>query len=194
MSTQVAQRNETRIADWIGDIVALESHVEEAMDKQLKLKSDNAELTASLKKFHDAVRDSKKRAVAFQDELGKTTAGNPIIKTASTILGKAAGLVDLVRDDSIAKSLRDDYTAYNLLAISYTMLHTTTMALDDKKTMAFAEQGLTTYAGLVQDINRLIPVAVLEDLKKNSEYNVQDTTVIEGCRKFIDKTWKITSN
>jgi hypothetical protein len=73
------------------------------------------------------------------------------------------------------------------------MLHTTSMALDDKKTMAFAEQGLTTYAGLVQDINHLIPVAVLEDLKKNGEYSVQDTTVVDACRKFIDKTWKTTS-
>lgn len=52
------------IADWVGDIVALESHVEEAMDRQLKLESPSTTLTAAIQRFHDTVRSSKQRAVA----------------------------------------------------------------------------------------------------------------------------------
>ena len=125
------------IVDWLGDIVALEGHVEEAMDHQLKINS-TPEIEAAFKKFHDAVRDSKERAVGFQEAYGTTT-GNPVIKAGSELLGKAAGLIDRVRNDGASKALRDDYTAFNHLAIAYTMLHTTAMAFKDDKTMAFAE-------------------------------------------------------
>ncbi len=182
-----------QIADWVGDVVALESHVEEAMDRQLKLKADNPSLTATIKRFHDTVRDSKQRAVKYQEQYG-SEAGNPIIKAGSNVLGKAAGLIDMVREDSISKSLRDDYTAYNLVAMAYTMLHTTSMALEDNQTKAFAEQGLRTYASLVQDVNHIMPEAVLHDLKQNSDYNVQDTMIVEECRRTVESIWKQTTN
>ena len=151
------------IADWLGDIVALEGHIEEAMDAQLKLQSD-ASLSTTITRFHDSVRDSKQRAVAFQKQYG-STAGNPVIKVGANLLGKAAGIIDKMRDDSVSKALRDDYTAYNHLAIAYTMLHTTAMVFEDEAAQQFAEQGLRTYAGLVQDINHVIPEAVVHDLK-----------------------------
>lgn len=180
------------ISDWAGDLVALESHVEEAMDRQLNLKSDNAELTNAIQHFHDTVLEGKHAAEAFQEQYG-STAGNPVIKAGSNLLGKAAGLIDQMRSDSIAKALRDDYAAYNLLAISYTMLHTTSMALEDEDGMVFAEQGLRRYAGLVQEINNVMPLAVIEELKGNDDYPVQDTDVVDGCRRFIDSVWKETA-
>jgi ferritin-like metal-binding protein YciE len=181
------------IADWLGDIVALESHVEEAMDKQLKLPSDEAEVTAAITQFHDTVRESKQRAVTYQEQYG-STAGSPIKKIGSSLLGKAAGVIDMLRQDSVAKALRDDYTAYNLLAISYTMLHTTAMAMQDKPTQAFAEMGLRTYAAMVQDINRLIPLVVVSDLKDNADSPVIKPNVVTQCRKLIDAVWKSTTN
>jgi hypothetical protein len=181
------------IADWIGDVVALESHVEEAMDHQLEIKSDNASLKQTIQQLHDSVRASKQRAVAYQKQYG-STAGNPVIKQGAELLGKAAGLIDKIRKDTVAKALRDDYTAYNHVAIAYTMLHTTAMALDDTATQAFAEEGLRTYAGLVQEINHVIPQAVVEDLKANNEVPSVDQTVIDKCRATIDSVWKSTSN
>ena len=118
------------ITDWVGDIVALETHVEEAMDGQLKLELPDPGMAIAIQHFHDAVRDSKQRAEAYQGQYGSEP-GNPIIKAGSNLLGKAAGMIDNMREDGFAKALRDDYTAYNLLAISYTMLHTTAMAFED---------------------------------------------------------------
>jgi hypothetical protein len=181
------------IADWIGDIVALESHVEEAMDHQLEIKSDNSSLKQTIQQLHDSVRSSKQRAVAYQKQYG-STAGNPVIKQGAELLGKAAGLIDKIRKDTAAKALRDDYTAYNHVAIAYTMLHTTAMALNDTATQAFAEEGLRTYAGLIQQINHVIPEAVVEDLKANSEVPSVDQSVIDQCRATIDSVWKSTSS
>jgi ferritin-like metal-binding protein YciE len=182
----------SEIADWLGDIVALESHVEEAMDAQLKLKGDLA-LTGAIKQFHDSVRDSKKRAVEFQASYGSEP-GNPVIKAGTTVLGKAAGLIDKLRHDSISKAIRDDYTAFNHLAIAYTMLHTTAMAFDDHQVMQFAEQGLRTYARLVQKINQVIPDAVLFDLQAGEHAPVLKTNVADDCRATIESIWKSTSD
>lgn len=179
------------IADWLGDIVALVSHVEEALDHQLKIEQSTDSLKATIQHFHDTVRDDKRRAEAYQEQYGSTS-GNPVIKAGSEVLGKAAGLIDRMRKDTVAKALRDDYTAFNHVAISYTMLHTTAMALEDDATQQFAEAGMRTYAGLVQRINHEIPEAVLFDLKQNDDVPVMDTNVVQGCRETIDSVWKST--
>ncbi|HYI24276.1 MAG TPA: DUF892 family protein [Thermomicrobiales bacterium] len=190
--TETTKQVHNEISDWLGDIVALESHVEEAMDAQLKLEGA-PEVTTAIKRYHDAVRDSKQRAVAFQEEYG-STAGNPVIKVGTELLGKAAGMIDKMRNDSISKALRDDYTAYNHLAIAYTMLHTTAMAFTDTPTMAFAEAGLRTYAGLVQDLNHVIPAAVVHDLKAREHAPVIDAGIVDQCRATIDDIWKSTTS
>jgi ferritin-like metal-binding protein YciE len=190
--TNANDKRHHEITDWLGDLVALESHVEEAMDAQLKLDGDAA-LTDAIARFHDTVRDSKRRAVAYQEQYGSEP-GNPVVKMGSNLLGKAAGVIDKMRDDSISKSLRDGYTAYNHLAIAYTMLHTTAMALADEATAQFAEQGLRTYAGLVQDINHLIPAAVVYDLTTGDHAPVVAPDVVDQCRAVIDQVWQSTSS
>jgi ferritin-like metal-binding protein YciE len=190
MSKTDKQINHT-ISDWLGDIVALEGHVEEAMDRQLDLKSGSTSLTAAIQRFHDTIRDSKQRAVAYQKQYG-STAGNPIIKAGTNVLGKAAGMIDKMRNDSVSKALRDDYTAYNHVAIAYTMLHTTAMALGDDATTQFAEQGLRTYAGMVQELNHLIPEAVVIDIRDEEGVQVVNENVVESVRSIIDGVWKST--
>jgi hypothetical protein len=180
------------VSDWIGDLVALEGHVEEALDHQLKIEAPTTEIKTAIQELHDSVRDSKKRAVAYQEHYG-STAGNPVIKTGSELLGKAAGLIDRMRHDTVAKALRDDYTAFNHVAIAYTMLHTTSMALHDSATQSFAEEGLRTYAGLVQKINHILPAVVVEDLKANGEVPSVDASIVDECRATIDRIWKATS-
>lgn len=191
MESEARSTNKT-IADWVGDVVALESHVEEAMDHQLQIKSSNASLKQTIQTFHDTIKASKERAVAYQEQYGSEP-GNPIIKTGAELLGKAAGIIDKMRKDTVAKALRDDYTAYNHVAIAYTMLHTTAMALGDSATEAFAEQGLRTYAGMIQEINHVMPQAVVEDLKSNGDVPAIDTTIVDKCRATIDSVWKATS-
>lgn len=187
------RNSQQSIADWIGDIVALESHVEEAMDRQLSLASDNQDVAMAFKRYHDTVRDSKQRAVAYQKTYG-TTAGNPVIKAGANLLGKAAGVIDKMRDDSASKALRDDYTAYNHLAIAYTMLHTTALAMHDDATGEFAKKGLETYASLVQDINNIIPDAVVADLQSNEKEPQVDASIVSEARANIDKAWKVTAH
>jgi len=180
------------IADWIGDIVALVGHVEEALDHQLKLNSDSTALTTAIQRFHDTVRDDKRRAEAYQQEYG-STAGNPVIKKGSELLGKAAGMIDQIRHDSVAKSLRDDFTAFNHVAIAYSMLHATAMAYNDSATEAFAGEGLKTWARMVQEINQVISEAVVADLANNTEDPALNIGIVDQCRQFINDAWRSQS-
>lgn len=188
----MTEANKNAIVDWAGDIVALVGHIEEALDHQLKLESNSAPVTALIRELHDTVRDDKQRAVAFQESIGSTS-GNPVIKTGSELLGKAAGLIDRMRNDSVAKALRDDYTALNHLAVSYSMLHTTSMALKHDEAKSFSEQGLRTVSGLVQKINDVMPEAVFQELVDNDQVEVMDPNIVAECRAEINRIWKETS-
>ncbi len=189
----VEKKVHATISDWLGDVVALETHVEEAMDRQLELQPESAGIASAFKRFHDTVRASKSRAVDYQKQYG-STAGNPVIKAGSNLLGKAAGVIDKIRNDSVSKALRDDFTAFSHVAIAYTMLHTTAMALDDRATQDFAEQGLKTYAGLIQDVNQVIPESVVLDLQSDGDTLVIHEDVAQECRRIIDNAWKITNS
>ena len=190
--TDRTEKNHQTIVDWAGDIVALVSHIEEALDHQLKLDPNSSSVGSVIQELHDGIKAEKERAVAFQESVG-TTAGNPVIKAGSEFLGKAAGVIDRMRNDSVAKALRDDYTAINHLTIAYTMFHTTSMALKNDEAMRFAEQGMRSGATLVQKINHALPQAVLDDLVANGDVDVLDPTIADDCRAEIVRFWQETS-
>ena len=91
----VQEKHATTIADYVGDMVALESHIEEALDRQLTETQDDPEAHSAVQRFHDLVKQHRDTLKALQEQVG-TTAGNPIIEAGSTLLGKAAGVIDLV--------------------------------------------------------------------------------------------------
>ncbi len=178
------------IADWLGDMVALESHMEEALDRQLTLTKDSPTVAPVVQRFHDMVKGNRDALKARQSEIG-STAGNPVVKVGTTILGKAAGLIDKVRAESISKALRDDYTAFNLAAIGHTMLHTTATALGDTATAKLAEKCLTGHAAAVQEINHIVEDVVLEELRKDN-LPIVDANAPSVTRAVVDKVWKAT--
>lgn len=179
-----------QIKDWAGDIVALESHIEEALDHQLKIDVDDAYLQGVLKRTHDTVRDSKHRAEAFQESVGSTS-GNQVIKFGGELLGTAAGLIGRLRNDSVAKALRDDYTAVGQLNAAYAMFYTVATAFEDEKAKEFAKTGLYTYANLVQELSDSLPAAVVYDLAANGEIP-KDNTVVESVRDVVTESWRQT--
>jgi ferritin-like metal-binding protein YciE len=168
-------QNDTRqfLADWLGDMVAIESHIEEALDHQLTIDTKSTTGKQAIQHAHDTVRDSKKRAEAFRDSYGEA-GGQSVVQKGTELLGKAAGIIDKVRKDTATKALRDDYTAGNLAVAAYVTLHTTAIALEDDAVANFAAQGLKTYSQLVMDINKALPQTVVEDLIHNDEVPVRD--------------------
>jgi ferritin-like metal-binding protein YciE len=189
----LSEKNQKTIADYLGDMKAVESHIEEALDRQLDMFPDQPEVQVAVKGFHDMVkaqRDHLTMLLEAEPEGGMT---NTVKDAGSSLLGKAAGMIDKIRTESQSKALRDDYTAFNLAAISYSMLYTTASALGDKKVADVAEKHLTGYAHAIQQINTLIPGVVLHELEKD-DHEIVGTNVADQARKVIDRAWKVTSN
>lgn len=189
----VTEKNQKTIADYLGDMNALESHIEEALDRQLDMFPDNPEAQKAVQGFHDMVKAQRDHVAALLEEQPKGSVTNAVKDAGSSLLGKAAGMIDKVRSESQSKALRDDYTAFNLAAISYSMLYTTASALGDEKVAQLAEKHLKGYAGAVQDINRLMPAIVLDELKKD-DHQIVKSDVVQQSRSVVDRAWKVTAN
>jgi hypothetical protein len=73
----VQTKHEQTVADYVGDMVALESHIEEALDRQLDEVKDDQTASAAVQTFHDMVKQHRDTLRALQEEVGSTP-GNPI--------------------------------------------------------------------------------------------------------------------
>jgi ferritin-like metal-binding protein YciE len=187
--SQTLSKSEKTIADYLGDLIAVETHIEQALDHQLKLTQDDPTVGPVIQQFHDMVRDQLKELRALQPEEG-TTAGNPVIAAGATILGKVAGIIDMVRTEAISKALRDDYTAFNLAAMSHSMFLATATTLGDTKAAEVAQRHLTNYAGAVQKINQIIAGVVINELAKDG--HPVEAKVTADVTSTIDRAWRVT--
>src|SRR5918998_2008522 len=186
-NADVQTKHEQTIADYVGDMVALESHIEEALDRQLDEVQDDPTASAAVQSFHDMVKHHRDSLRALQEETGSTP-GNPIKAAGSALLGKAAGVIDLVRTEGISKSLRDNYAAFSLAAISYSMLHTTSLGLGNPRVASVAERHLTDYAGAIERINEIMPGVVKRELDKDGHQT--DAAAVATTRKMVATAWK----
>ena len=183
-------KNQKTIADYVGDMIALESHIEEALDRQLEMSDQHPEAGAAVQRFHDMVKANRDALKAHQKTLGDT-AGNPIKAAGATVLGVAAGLIDKIRTEGVSKALRDDYTAFNHACIGYTMLHATALALGDDATATLAARGLRGHASAVQEINHIIADVVVWELQKDGHQLANPNAASEN-RRVVDDIWKDT--
>jgi ferritin-like metal-binding protein YciE len=184
---EMQEKNHKTIADYVGDMTALESHIEEALDRQLQEVKDDPAALAAVQEFHDTVKRHRDTLRALQEEAGKTI-GNPIKDAGSALLGKAAGIIDLVRTEGISKSLRDDYAAFSLAAIGYSMLHTTATALGDNRVASLAERHLQDHADNIMRINAIMPDVVIRELQKDGHQAT--ASAAEVTRKAVGRSWE----
>jgi ferritin-like metal-binding protein YciE len=186
------ERNQKAIADYVEDMHAVESHIEEALDRQLGMFDDQPNVREAVQGFHDMVKAQRDALAELIGELPEKATLGKAKDVGSSLLGKAAGVIDKIRSVGGAKALRDDYTAFNLAAVSYNMLLTTATALGDPKVAALAEKHLRGYAKAVQEINRLIPEVVLNDLEKDGLQ--VEMGAAKTAEAMVNKAWKETSH
>jgi ferritin-like metal-binding protein YciE len=185
---EVQEKHRKTVADYVGDMAALESHIEEALDRQLNEVTDDPVALAAVQDFHDTIKEHRDTLKALEEETGKTI-GSPIKEAGSALLGKAAGIIDLVRTEGISKSLRDDYAAFSLAAIGYSMLHTTATALGNQRVASLAERHLQDHARAIMRINEIMPGVVIRELQKDGHQ--ADNTAVEATRKMVTRSWEM---
>jgi ferritin-like metal-binding protein YciE len=176
------------LTTYVSDTLALERCIFEAMDRQ----AGDAKLRAH-PELHQLV-DRARRILqlhlnALDEHLkmlgGKSTAS--VKETLTMIAGMAAGMIDKIRVNPVSKMLRDDYAALSFAAISYTMLHTTGLALKHEGTAELARKHLQDITPLIVEISQRIPEIVISELSEDT-YSV-DATAAEEARRNSQQAW-----
>jgi len=156
------------IHSYVTDMLALEEHIEKAVQAQLSAhEEDHPAEAAALRRLHATIAGHIEALRGLDETLdggGGQAIGEAIKRVGSTLAGLGAAAIDLVRNERLPKNLRDDVTAFSLAATGYLMLHTTALALGHGPTAALAARHLADYADMIMQVNHLIPEAVLSQL------------------------------
>ncbi len=181
----------TILQKYVSDMLSLEQHIYQAIDKQVKENKDEPEVADKLSKFAVTMKNHQESLEDRLKQLGGA-ANSPIKQGVAAVAGVAAGVIDKFRSEEVSKNFRDDYTALGLSLISYEMLHTTAVMLGDRETADLAARNVKDNADFMMEIQRLIPGVVARDLKKNHE-EVRGTLNeggVEETQKLIGEIWK----
>lgn len=180
--------SKTILQKYVSDMLSLESHISQAIDKQVKENNDDPEVSTKFAAFAQTIKGHRDSLETRLKQIGGA-ANSPVKESVAAVMGVAAGVIDKFRSEEVSKDFRDDFTALNLSLISYEMLHTTALSLGDKETADLAAQNIKDNAEFVMWIQKIMPSIVLRDLKKNHEVT-PDQSAVEATQKIVAEIWK----
>lgn len=180
-------RNEA-INSYITDMLALEDHIEKAVKSQLTDLKDQTDVVTELQGLHRKIEHHISDLRALADRRSAGGVRETVKRAGAVVAGAAAGIIDLIRSEGLPKNLRDDYTAFSLATIGYTMLYTTAAALDDREVAELAQQHLGDYAGAVTRLNGVVPAAVVGYLRAEGLPVRED--VLPEVARTIKAAWE----
>jgi len=175
------------INSYITDMLALEEHIEKAMSGQIQALGDHPQVGADLRTIRHWVHIHIANLEQLTRTRGAATASGALKRAGSSVLGRAAGAIDLLRQEGQPRNLRDDYTAFSLAAIGYVMLHTTALALGEKEVADLAAQHLQNYARGLIALHYVIPAVVVRSLQQEGFAARED--VLSDVFRNVEKAW-----
>jgi hypothetical protein len=187
----VARDRDEALNSYITDMLSLEEHIEKALRGQLEDLKNYPDVIRDLKQIHQKVEHHISDLREISQRRNARTTTDAIKRVGSALLGLGAAAIDLVRNEGLAKNLRDDYTAFSLATIGYVMLETTALGLDEQEVGNLAHQHFSDYAEAVTLLHNLVPGAVLRFLREDG-LPVRDDVLPEISRK-IEEVWHAQS-
>src|SRR6185312_13170178 len=171
---------------------SLEDHIEKAIRGQLQDLKDYPDVITELKEIHRKVEHHISDLRELTERRNAGGVATAVKRAGSAVVGAAAGLIDLVRNEGLPKNLRDDYTALSLATVGYEMLYTTALALEDREVAELAEVNFSDHARSVIRLNNIIPGAVLGFLKSEGLPVRED--VLREVGRSIEQVWSGASS
>jgi hypothetical protein len=184
----VARDRNEAINSYISDMLSLEDHIEKAVRSQLEDLKDYPDIVDALRDLHRRLEHhiSDLRSLSERRNAGGIV--ESVKRAGSVVAGVAAGVIDLIRSEGLPKNLRDDYTAFSLASIGYSMLYTTALALDDQEVAELAQVHFSDYAGAVIRLHKLVPTAVVRYLRQ--EGLPASEGVLPEINRTIEEVWR----
>lgn len=185
----MSDRQDT-LQKYVSDMLAVEKHIHEAVRRQKKDDKVTAMSQASsvISRVEEMLDNHIAALESHLEQIGGDDASASIQDAVTSALGVAAGLYDKVRGEKVSKMLRDDYTALSLAAISYEMLYTTGLALNDQSTADLALRHLKDWTPLIMKLSEVTPEVVARELQDNG-FTV-DASVADQSRRMTQQAWQ----
>jgi ferritin-like metal-binding protein YciE len=184
----MSERQDT-LQQYVSDMLAVERHILPALENQSKddRYAKYPEARRLVNKIEATIRSHIDGLEQHLKHLGGDPA-SPIKSAVTAVLGVAATVIEKVRTDPVSKDLRDDYTVLSLTSVSYTMLHTTGQALRDQATAELAVNYLRDYTPLISEINEVVPLVVVSELRDETE--LLDPDAAKHAIKRTQEAWE----
>ncbi len=172
------------------DMLGVEKHFAEILDWQVsdtRLK-EYGEAHAFVRRVREMLRGHIDLLERYIGSLGTSAPTSTIKKALTKISGLTTGFYTLMRqEDSVMRNMRDNYTALNMAAISYTMLHTTALAHHDRELADITLTHLKEITPLVVEASRIIPQLVVHEL--HAQEKALDTQVVPEAINNTQQAW-----
>lgn len=179
----------TVLNDYVTDMAAVETHIQQAVKHQLG--TDAVKSHPEAQRVLEQLNQTLQRHItALEGVVDKTEGGNikeTVKEAIGNVLGVAAGLYDKVRTDKASRAVRDTYTATNLAAISYHMLHTTALGLKEQRVADMAISHLKDLTPILVDLSKVVCNVVAKELA--AENKIFDPTVAPKAISNTQTAW-----
>lgn len=157
----------------ISDTLALERHILEAVDRQ----RDDARVREHPEVNENVIRMQRmlKAHIAELESVASSYdsgVGTLVKKALGGAMGVAAGLYDKMRSQELSRIFRDNYTALSLASMSYVMMHTAALALNEENVARMAKRHLKDIPPLTDAIRNVIPHVVADEIAHGNEFAV----------------------
>lgn len=190
MQSNPTGKHNDLVTKYLSDMVAVESHIYQAIDKQVKETQDEPDVNPKLVQIRDGL---ERHVNELRDRLnvlgGQAT--SPVKEAGAAVLGVAAGAIDKIRSNEVSKDMRDNYTALSLSNAGYVMFITTALACNDSQSADLATRLLKENAQFTMDLGGLLPYVVVRDLKDEANLN---KNAVQEARKRYAEVWKSGSS
>ena len=179
------------INDYVTDMAAVETHILEAVERQLASEDtarypDAVRVLGTLKTTLQTHVQSLER---FNDRTGDGGIKEALKEAAFGALGVAAGFYDQIRQtDKVSRMIRDSYTATSLAAVSYHMLYTTALGLKANDLAALALGNLKDLTAIIGDLSEVVCTVVAAELA--DEDKTIDAAVGQEAIRATQEAWK----
>jgi len=161
------QTKEKLIQKYIGDQLALERHMLEAVERQVK-DSGVKEIEPAYKVLK-RVKERLSKQVEKLESLSSKKGGkmsSAAKESVTSLTGIMAALYSKVRSEKVSKIMRDHYAALAFATCGYTMLHTTALAVKDEETADMAIRHLKELTPILVEVSEVIPDVIINELSR----------------------------
>lgn len=181
---------EGKLHQYVGDMIAVQKEIFDMVRMQTgqRMTQEYPNAHATLQKIENTLEGHISELERHMSVMGGNGSG-PVKKMAATVLGTAQSLRSRMRAEAVSKMLRDDYTALGLSAISYTMLHTTGLTLNDQGTADLAIRHLKDITPLITELSEVAAEVTAQELVNNLRLTNIDTEIARTAVRNVQEAW-----